>query len=134
MYGLGVLKVREIIKLVGITPVPQMPGHVKGVVNLRGKIIPVVDLRSKFGMPATEDTNRTCIIVVQVATGPRTTTVMGLVVDSVEEVLNLSAGEIENPPDFGLAVETSYLVGMGKVKNKVVSLLEIDRVLSGDAM
>jgi purine-binding chemotaxis protein CheW len=133
-YGLAVLKVREIIKLVPITPVPQMPAHVNGVVNLRGKIIPVVDLRVRFGMPAAAHTDRTCIIVVQVTTAPQTTNALGLVVDSVEEVINLGAGDIEKTPDFGTAVDISYLVGMGKIKGRVVALLDIDRVLSQGAI
>ncbi len=132
-YGLAVLKVREIIKLVNITPVPQMPAHVKGVVNLRGKIIPVVDLRVKFGMEAALHTDRTCIIVVQVPGATQTANAVGLVVDSVEEVLNLSADDIEETPDFGTAVDTSYLVGMGKIKGKVVSLLDIDRVVGSES-
>jgi purine-binding chemotaxis protein CheW len=131
-YALAVLKVREIIKLVTITPVPQMPGHVKGVVNLRGKIIPVVDLRVKFGMAAATPSDRTCIIVVQVHGSSHAMTALGLVVDSVDEVLNLAASDIEETPDFGTAVDTSYLVGMGKVKGKVVSLLDIDRVVGSD--
>ena len=131
-YGLAVLKVREIIKLVTITAVPQMPGYVKGVVNLRGKIIPVVDLRMKFGMSAANPTDRTCIIVAQVPAAAQAARALGLVVDSVEEVLNLGADEIEETPDFGTAVDTSYLVGMGKIKGKVVSLLDIDRVVGSD--
>src|SRR5579862_842071 len=115
-YGLAVLKVREIIKLVTITPVPQMPVYVKGVVNLRGKIIPVVDLRVKFGMDTAGHTDRTCIVVVQVTGASHTSMALGLVVDSVEEVLNLSASDIEETPDFGTAVDTSYLLGMGKIK------------------
>ena len=99
-YGLAVLNIREIIKLVTITPVPQMPAHIKGVVNLRGKIIPVVDLRVKFGMAGAAHTDRTCIIVVQVAAAGQVTNALGLVVDSVEEVLNLNASDIENTPDF----------------------------------
>lgn len=132
-YGMPVLKVREIIKLVNITPVPQMPVHVKGVVNLRGKIIPVVDLRVKFDMTAVAATERTCIIVVQLAGVAQGTNALGLVVDSVEEVLNINAGDIEKTPDFGTAVDTSYLTGMAKIKNKVVSLLDIDRVIGPES-
>jgi purine-binding chemotaxis protein CheW len=132
-YGLAVLKVREIIKLVAITGVPQMPAHVKGVVNLRGKIIPVVDLRVKLGMNEAIRTERTCIIVVQVSVAVQAAKALGLVVDSVEEVLNLAPADIEETPDFGTAVDTSYLVGMAKSKGKVVSLLDIDRVVGSDS-
>jgi purine-binding chemotaxis protein CheW len=134
LYGIPVLKVREIIKLVNITPVPQMPAHVKGVVNLRGKIIPVVDLRLKFEMPGIPATQRTCIVVVQIASASQAATaLLGLVVDGVEEVLNLNAVDIEKTPDFGTAVDTSYLVGMGKIKGKVVALLDIDRVVGPES-
>jgi len=132
-YGIAVLKVREIIKLISITQVPQMPPHVTGVVNLRGKIIPVVDLRIKFGMQISANTERTCIVVVQVTSALRTTTALGLVVDSVEEVVNILAGDTEETPDFGAAVDTSYLIGMAKIKGKVVSLLDIDRVVGAEA-
>lgn len=132
-YGIAVLKVREIIKLVTITPVPQMPGHVKGVVNLRGRIIPVIDLRVKFGMPAGAHTDRTCIIVAQVAGPAGAKNALGLLVDSVEEVLNIAAAEIEETPDFGGAGAISYLLGMAKIKGKVASLLDIDRVVGSDA-
>jgi purine-binding chemotaxis protein CheW len=132
-YGLPVLKVREIIKLVNITPVPRMPGHVKGVVNLRGKIIPIIDLRLKFDMAPAANTDRTCIIVVQAADSAQiTTTALGVVVDSVEEVLNISANEIEETPDFGTAVNIASLQGMAKINGKVVSLLDIDRVVGAD--
>ena len=98
-YGLPVLKVREIIRLCPITSVPRMPPHVKGVINLRGKVIPVIDLRLKFGLPSIDYTQRTCIIVVQVKTGS-TSILMGIVVDEVSEVLTLTAGDIEDTPDF----------------------------------
>ena len=131
-YGIDVLKVREIINLVTITAVPQMPAYVKGVINLRGKIIPVIDLRVKFGMETVGSTIRTCVIVVQVAGVDTASTALGLIVDSVEEVVNIGASEIEDPPDFGVSVDTSYLLGMAKIKGRVVSLLDIDRVLSGE--
>jgi purine-binding chemotaxis protein CheW len=128
-YGIRVMKVREIMGVQDITAVPQTPGHVKGVINLRGKVIPVVDLRLKFGLPELEYTQRTCIIVVQVA-GASSAMLMGIVVDGVAEVLNLNAGEIENTPDFGTGVATPYLLGMAKIKDKVKILLDIDQVLS----
>jgi len=112
-----------------ITAVPQTPAHVKGVINLRGKVVPVVDLRLKFGLPEQEDTQRTCIVVVEVRSGAGPV-LMGIVVDGVAEVLNLAAADIEDTPDFGDGTATPYLLGMAKVKGKVKILLEIDRVLT----
>lgn len=128
-FGIQVLKVREIMGIQDITAVPQTPVFVKGVINLRGKVIPVVDLRAKFGLPAIDYSQRTCIIVVQVE-GDAGGMLMGIVVDGVSEVLNLAAGEIEDTPDFGQGVETPYLLGMAKVKGKVKILLDISQVLS----
>jgi purine-binding chemotaxis protein CheW len=132
-FGVRVLKVREIMGLQEITPVPQTASHVKGVINLRGKIIPVIDLRLKFGMPQAEYNQRTCIIVTQVQ-GEASTLVMGVVVDGVSEVLNLNGSEIEDTPDFGEGFSRGYLLGMAKVKGKVKILLDIDRVLSSQEM
>ena len=128
-FGIRVLKVREIMGIQDITAVPQTPAHVKGVINLRGKVIPVVDLRLKFGLPEQEYTQRTCIIVVQVQ-GEAGPMLMGIVVDGVAEVLNLAVADIEDTPDFGDGTATPYLLGMAKVKDKVKILLEIDRVLT----
>jgi len=128
-FGIRVLKVREIMGIQDITAVPQTPAHVKGVINLRGKVIPVVDLRLKFGLPEIEYTRRTCIIVVQVQ-GEAGPMLMGIVVDGVAEVLTLAAADIEDTPDFGGGVATPYLLGMAKVKGKVKILLEIDHVLT----
>lgn len=129
-YGIEVLKIREIIRLVDITAVPQMPDYIKGVINLRGKIIPVIDLRLRFGFSEAATTERTCIVVVQVAAASGNNIQMGLVVDGVEEVLNISKSDIEDTPDFGSHFETEYLLGMAKVKGKVTALLDIDRVLA----
>jgi purine-binding chemotaxis protein CheW len=129
-FGIRVLKVREIMGVQEITAVPQTPVHVKGVINLRGKVIPVIDLRLKFGIPATEYTQRTCIIVTQVGGENSSTILMGIVVDAVSEVLTLSGQEIEDTPDFGEDVGGAYLLGMAKVKGKVKILLDIDRILS----
>ena len=129
-YGVDVLKVREIIRFLKITPVPQMPAYVKGVINLRGKVLPVIDLRLKFGMPACAATDQTCIIVVEAA-GDSRTAMMGLLVDGVSEVLNIQAAEIEPPPAFGDGVRTDYMQGVAKVKGTVKILLDIDRVLTG---
>lgn len=130
-FAIQVLKVREIMGIQDITAVPQTPAYVKGVINLRGKVIPVVDLRLKFCLPEMEYTQRTCIIVVQVQAGS-VSLPTGIVVDEVSEVLNLTAGDIEDTPDFGDdgASAASYLLGMAKVKGKVKILLDIDRVLS----
>jgi purine-binding chemotaxis protein CheW len=127
-FGVRVLQVREIMGIQDITAVPHTPGYVKGVINLRGKVIPVVDLRQKFGLPKVEYTARTCIIVVQVqaASGPM---LMGVIVDGVAEVLNVAAGEIEDTPDFGQGVTTPYLLGLAKIKGKVKILLDIEEVL-----
>ena len=132
-YGIAVLKVREIIRLQKITPVPQMPAFVKGVINLRGRVIPIVDLRTKFGLKA-EFTERTCIVVVQVRLPSEQIVQMGLIVDSVEEVVNLTEGEIEPTPDFGTKVDTTYLLGMAKVKGQVKTLLDIDRVVAPETV
>lgn len=129
-YGVPVLKVREIIRLCDITPVPQMPDYIKGVLNLRGKIIPVADLRVKFRLASTENTDLTCIVVVQVALADKSTTLMGLIVDAVEEVANLTAADIEPTPDFGGDVQADYILGMAKVKGQVKALLDIDAVVS----
>jgi len=130
-FAIQVLKVREIMGIQDITAVPQTPSYVKGVINLRGKVIPVVDLRLKFCLPEAEYTQRTCIIVVQVQSAG-TTLNTGIIVDAVSEVLNLAAADIEDTPDFGDggASAANYLLGMAKVKGKVKILLDIDQVLS----
>jgi purine-binding chemotaxis protein CheW len=133
-YGLAVLKVREIIRMQDITLVPQMPEYIKGVLNLRGKIIPVVDLRIKFGLASVETTERTCIVVVQVSLPSKATIQMGLVVDAVEEVLNIAASDIEETPDFGAKLNTEQILGMAKAKGTVMTLLDIDRVVSADGL
>ena len=124
-----VLKVREIIGVQDITAVPQTPNYVRGVINLRGKVIPVIDLRLKFGLPEAEYTQRTCIIVVQVQRDSRGL-MMGIVVDSVAEVLNISAADIEDTPNFGQGVATPYLLGMAKIKGSVKLLLDIDEIMT----
>jgi purine-binding chemotaxis protein CheW len=128
-FGVRVLKVREIMGLQEITAVPQTPCHVKGVINLRGKVIPVIDLRLKFGLPDAEYGQRTCIIVAQVL-GESRPILMGVIVDAVSEVLNLTDAEIEDTPDFGEDAAGAYLLGLAKVKGKVKILLDIDKVLS----
>jgi purine-binding chemotaxis protein CheW len=128
-YGLPVLKVREIIRHQKVTSVPQLPEFVKGVINLRGRVIPIIDLRVKFGLPA-RFTERNCIIVVQVDPAGAPSLPMGLIVDSVEEVVALTAAEIEPTPDFGTRLDTRYLLGMAKVKGEVQTLLDLDRVVA----
>lgn len=127
-YALPVGCVREIIRFQAITPVPQSPAHIKGVINLRGRVVPVVDLRTQFGLPA-EITARTCIVVVHpVAT--RCANALGLIVDNVDEVLTVSAADIEPIPEFGLAVDTRYLRGLAKSREGVRILLEIEQILA----
>jgi purine-binding chemotaxis protein CheW len=129
-YGIDVLQVREIIRLTDITTVPQMPEYVKGVINLRGKIIPVMDLRLRFGFPNVENTDQTCIVVVQVKLPDGKLTQMGLIVDGVEEVINIGTGDIEETPSFGGTITADYMLGMAKIKGVVKTLLNIDRALA----
>jgi len=131
-YSVPVLKVREIIKIMEITAVPQVPNYVRGVVNLRGKVIPVVDLRLKFGFPPQEYSERTCIIVVEVVLSAGRPVMMGIIVDHVSEVLNVTAEEIEQTPEFGDEIETDYMRGIAKVRGRVKILLDLDRVLGVD--
>jgi len=133
-YGIPVLKVREIIRLTAITTVPQMPGYIRGVINLRGKIIPVMDLRLRFGCAGAANTDENCIVVVQVKNPSGLAMAMGLVVDAVEEVAQLTAADIEESPDFGAQIDTQYILGMAKIKGVVKALLDIDRVIGGDAV
>jgi len=128
-FGIDVLKVREIMGVQDITPVPKLPAHVKGVLNLRGKIVPVVDLRLKFGLETKEYTQRTCIIVVQVAAAEAGPTLIGIVVDGVADVLNISDSDVEATPGFGEGADTSYLLGIAKIKGQVKLLLDIDKAL-----
>jgi purine-binding chemotaxis protein CheW len=128
-FGIRVLNVREIMGVQEITAVPGTPAHIKGVINLRGKVVPVVDLRLKFALAAAEYTQRTCIIVTQVR-GERGPVMIGVVVDAVSEVLNLTAQDIEDTPDFGDDAGIRYLLGMAKVKGKVKILMDIEQVLS----
>jgi len=124
-YGLEILKVREILGMLDITAVPRTPDFVKGVVNLRGKVIPVVDLRLKFGFDAAEQTDETCIIVVDV-----NEVEMGVIIDKVSEVLDIGDEDIEDSPNFGSQVDTDFILGMGKAEGKVTILLDIGKVLS----
>lgn len=128
-YGLEILKVREIIGLMDITAVPKTPGFVRGVINLRGKVIPVVELRSKFDLESTEDTDQTCIVVVDVAFDDSSLQI-GVLVDSVSEVLDIPSDDIEDSPSFGTALKTDFIRGMAKSNGSVKILLNIENVLT----
>ncbi|MCD4736168.1 MAG: chemotaxis protein CheW [Bacteroidales bacterium] len=130
-YGIGILKAKEIIGMMPITSVPRTPEFVKGVINLRGKVIPVIDLRLKFSMESIDYSERTCIIVVEIDSESGTV-LIGIVVDAVSEVLNIREDEIEETPTFGVKVNTDYILGMAKMKGGVKILLNIDKVLSTD--
>jgi purine-binding chemotaxis protein CheW len=130
-YGLAVRKVREIIKLPPITAVPQVQPWIKGVINLRGKVIPVVDLRLKFNVAASDYTDRTCIIVVDVGVRA-STTLMGIIVDSVSDVMSVAIDELEEAPSFGDRAAAAYVDGLAKVKGTVKILLNVDRVCGAD--
>lgn len=129
-YGVSVTQVREIISMMGITHMPQMPPYVLGIINLRGKVVPVIDLRLKFGMTNASTTPSTCIVVVKIYTTETRQILLGMVVDAVEEVANIDADNIEDPPSFGTTVCTDYILGMAKIKDKVKTLLKIDRVIT----
>jgi len=128
-YGIGILKVKEIIGMMAVTSVPRTPDFVKGVINLRGKVIPVIDLRLKFGMGEIPYTDRTCIIVVEIDSQD-STVLIGIVVDAVSEVLNIMENDIEEAPTFGSKLDTDYILGMAKMEGGVKILLDIDKVLS----
>jgi purine-binding chemotaxis protein CheW len=132
-YGIGIMKVQEIVGVMPVTRMPKLPHFVRGLVNLRGKVIPVFDLRLKFGLEKREDTDRTCIIVVRLSLdGSRAdaaAVTLGIIVDEVSEVVNVPAEAIEPAPAFGSSVDVSFLLGVGKLGNKVVMLLDADRIL-----
>ncbi len=124
-YGVEILKVREIMGIMEITPVPQTPDYMKGVINLRGKVIPIIDLRLKFAMPEVERTKETCIIVAEVGSAQ-----VGIIVDSVSEVTDIKGEDIEEAPSFGQGIDTNFIMGLGKTKKKIVILLDIEKVLT----
>ena len=127
-YGLPVLGVREIIRLCPITPVRRMPAYIKGVINLRGKVIPILDLRAKFQLSTGSYGDRACIVVVQVGAPPATVMLMGAIVDAVEEVVQLGEAELEPTPDFGGTPRTDYILGMATIHGGVKTLLDLDKV------
>ncbi len=128
-YGIEILKVREIMGIMEITPVPQTPDYMKGVINLRGKVIPIIDLRLKFAMPEVEHTKETCIIVAEVGTAQ-----VGVIVDSVSEVTDIKGEDIEEAPSFGQGIDTNFIMGLGKTKKKIVILLDIEKVLETEEL
>jgi purine-binding chemotaxis protein CheW len=132
-YGLEILKVREIIGMLDITAIPQAPSFFKGVINLRGRVIPVVDLRLKFGLPPMDYGERTCIIVVEVKTDLGSVQ-MGVVVDSVSEVVNVNGADIEPPPSFGSRLDTRYILGLAKARGTIKILLDIDQVMGSQEL
>ncbi len=129
VYGVEILKVKEIICLMDITTVPKTPEYMKGVINLRGKVIPIIDLRLKFTMSEKEHTKETCIIVVEV-----NTSLIGIIVDSVAEVLYIKGEEIEDAPSFGQEIDTKFIIGLGKTKERIIILLDIEKVLSSEEL
>jgi len=132
-YGIGILKIKEIIGMMPITSVPSTPEFVKGVINLRGKVIPVIDLRLRFGMEELEYTDRTCIIVVEID-GQTGIILIGIVVDAVSEVLNIKNEDVEETPAFGAKLDTQYILGMAKMEGGVKILLDIDQVLNTEEL
>lgn len=128
-YGLEILKVQEIIQMQAVTKVPRTPDYVRGVINLRGKVIPVIDLRKKFSIASVDDTEKTCIIVVQI-TQSSGRVVMGIIIDEVKEVLDIKADAIEETPNFGVSIDTQFIMGMGKIGSSVKILLDIDKIMS----
>lgn len=131
-YSLPILKVREIMRLCPITPVPRMPAYIQGVINLRGKIVPVLDLRARFRLPEFTDRDRVCIIVVQLDSADGKANLMGMIVDIVEEVSQFTQAEIEPTPDFGGLIDTRYITGMTNTKGTVKTLLDLDKLLTMD--
>ncbi len=129
VYGIEILKVREIIGFMDVTNVPQTPDYMKGVINLRGKVIPVIDLRLKFSMVEGEQTPETCTIVVEVDCAS-----IGLIVDRVSEVMEINGDEIEDAPQFGHGIDTDFIMGLGKAKDAIVILLDIAKVLSAEEL
>ena len=129
VFAIGILAIKEIIEYRGLTEVPMMPACVRGVINLRGAVVPVVDPQARFGRPSSPITKRTCIVIVEIAAGDERQ-VIGVAVDSVNEVLDIEPGDIEPPPDFGARIRSDFIQGIGKVKGRFVILLDVDSVLA----
>ncbi len=130
-YGISLLKVKEIIGMMPITHVPGIADFIKGVINLRGRVIPVINLRLRFGLPEIENSERTCIIVLDI-TGEKNTLTAGIIVDTVSEVLHIRGDQIDDSPDFGIRLETDYILGMAKTDNSVKILIDADKILNID--
>lgn len=133
IYGLPIKKVKEIIGMMEITHIPKTQGYIKGVINLRGKIIPIVDLRLRFGMAEKAYTERTCIIVIEVD-AHESQRLVGIVVDAVSEVATIQKSDIEPPPQFDAQIEGDFLTGLGKTKDKVIMILEIGKILNREEL
>ena len=130
MFSIGILAIKEIIEYDGLTEVPMMPACIRGVINLRGAVVPVMDLSARFNKPSTEVTKRTCIVIVEVANEEQDSQVMGVVVDAVNAVLEIPSSEIEPPPAFGAKIRTDFIEGLAKVNGKFIILLDVNQVLS----
>ncbi|NYI18302.1 purine-binding chemotaxis protein CheW [Xanthomonas arboricola] len=133
MFGLGILGIKEIIEYRAPTDVPMMPPALRGVINLRGAVVPVVDLQQRFGRSASAITKRSCIVIVEIAHAD-TQQVLGLLVDAVSEVLEIAAGDIVDTPSFGAGIARDFIQAMGKIGERFVILLDIDAVLGNDAL
>ena len=134
MFAIGILNIKEIIEYGSLTEVPMMPDFIRGVINLRGSVVPVVDLSSRFGRHKTEVSRRTCIVIIEVQGGDESKQDIGVMVDSVSEVLEIPRSEIEPPPAFGAKIRVDFIHGMGKVAGKFVIILNADKVLSVDEL
>ncbi|BDA79014.1 chemotaxis protein CheW [Leptospira kobayashii] len=129
LFGLGILRIKEIIEFESVTNVPMMPDYIPGVINLRGNVVPVLDLNIRFYKRKTEIGRRTCIVITEVSIGAESLDI-GLLVDSVEEVLDIQSTSIENAPSFGSKIKLDFVQGLGKIENGFVILLKIDQVLN----
>lgn len=133
-FAIGILAIKEIIEYRGVTEVPMMPSAIRGVINLRGAVVPVLDLLARFGKPSSPVGKRTCIVIVEVATADDERQVIGVIVDAVSEVLDIPASDIEPPPSFGARIGREFIAGMGKVRGKFVILLDVSRVLATEEL
>jgi purine-binding chemotaxis protein CheW len=133
VFAMGILAIKEIIEYAELTEVPMMPEYVRGVINLRGAVVPVIDLSVRFGKPSSPVTKRTCIVIIEVETHNERH-VLGVVVDAVNAVLDIPASEVEPPPAFGASIRTDFIRGMGKGSGKFVILLDVNHVLAADEM
>lgn len=133
IYGLPIKKAKEIIGMMEVAHIPKTQGYIKGVINLRGKIIPIIDLRLRFGMAEKAYTERTCVIVIEV-NAHESQRLVGIAVDTVSEVVNIQKREIEPTPEYDAQIEGNFLIGLGKIKEKVILILDIDKVLNREEL